>query len=70
MADTREKLIAIDKQLVRLTKLVERIGANQKQDAKWRRVFRRQIYALVRHACLVGTNVPNPSALSVQRFRL
>jgi hypothetical protein len=70
MADTREQLIAIDEQLVRLTKLVERIGASQKQDAKWRMVFRRQINALVRHACLVGTDVPNPSALSVQRFRL
>ena len=70
MADTREQLIAIDRQLVRLTRLVERIAASQKQDAKWRKVFRRQLNALVRHGCLVGTEVPSTSALSVQRFRL
>ena len=70
MADAREQLIAIEKQLDRLTKLVERIGSNQKQDAKWRMVFRRQINALVRRACLTDVELPHPSALSVHRFRL
>ena len=70
MADTREQLIAIGRQLDRLTKLVERIGVNQKQDAKWRMVFRRQINALVRRACLTDTELPHPSAISVHRFRL
>ena len=70
MADTREQLIAIAKQLDRLTKLVERIGANQKQDAKWRRVFRRQVSALVRRACLEDAELPHPLALAVHRFRL
>ena len=70
MADTREQLIAIERQLDRLTKLVERIGLNQKHDAKWRMVFRRQLNALVRRACLVDTELPHPSALSVHRFRL
>ena len=70
MADTREQFIAIEKQLARLTKLVERIGSNQKQDAKWRMVFRRQINALVRRACLADADLPHPSAISVHRFRL
>ena len=70
MADTREQLIAIEKQLDRLTKLIERIGSNQKQDAKWRMVFRRQLNALVRRACLTDAGLPHPSALSVHRFRL
>ena len=70
MTDAREQLIAIEKQLDRLTKLVERIGSNQKQDAKWRMVFRRQINALVRRACLTDVELPHPSALSVHRFRL
>ena len=33
-------------------------------------VFRRQLNALLRHGCLVGTEVSSTSALSVQRFRL
>lgn len=68
--DAREQLIAIEKQLDRLTKLVERIGANQKQDAKWRMVFRRQMSSLVRRAYLDDAGLPHPSALNVHRFRL
>ena len=70
MADTREQLIAIEKQIERLTKLIERVGENQKQDAKWRMKFRRQLNALVRHAYLTDAELPHPSVLSVHRFRL
>jgi len=70
VADTREQLIAIQAQLDRLTKLVERIGLAQKQEAKWRMVFRRQINALVRRAYLADAGLAHPMAISVQRFRL
>ena len=70
MADVQVPLAAIEKQLDRLTKLVERIGANQKQEAKWRMNFRRQLSALIRRAYLVDTGLPHPMAIGVQRFRL
>ena len=70
MADVQVQLVAIEKQLDRLTKLVERIGANQKQEAKWRMNFRRQLNALIRRAYLVDTGLPHPMAIGVQRFRL
>jgi hypothetical protein len=49
---------------------MERVGANQKQEAKWRMVFRRQLNALVRHAYLAGTELPHPLSIAVHRFRL
>ncbi len=70
MTEAREQLRAIEKQLDRLTKLVERIGSMQKQDAKWRMNFRRQLNALIRRAYLVDTGLPHPMAIGVQRFRL
>jgi hypothetical protein len=71
MTDTsREQLLAIEKQLDRLTKLVERIGSTQKQEAKWRMVFRRQVNALVRRAYLADAGLPHPMAIGAQRFRL
>ena len=66
----RDQLAAIETQLDRLTKLVERLGANQKQDAKWRMVFRRQMNSLVRRAYLEDAALPHPAALHVHGFRL
>ena len=71
VVESREQLIAdIQKQLDRLTKLVERIGLTQKQEAKWRMVFRRQLNALVRRAALADAGLPHPMAIGAQRFRL
>src|SRR5688572_7877461 len=70
MADVREQLIGIEQQLDRLTKLVERLGTNQKQDAKWRMIFRRQMNSLVRRAYLTDAALPHRTALNVHRFRL
>ncbi len=70
MSEGREQLLAIEKQLDRLTKLVERIGSTQKQEAKWRMVFRRQLNALIRRAYLTDAGLPHPMAIGVQRFRL
>lgn len=68
--DAREQLTDIQKQIDRLTRLVERIGLAQKQEAKWRMVFRRQINALVRRAALTDAALPHPMAIGAQRFRL
>lgn len=70
MADAQAQLAAIEKQLDRLTTLVERIGSNQKQEARWRMIFRRQLNALVRHAYLADGELPHPMAIGVHRFRL
>ena len=68
--ESREQIGDIQKQLDRLTKLVERIGSAQKQEAKWRMVFRRQLNALVRRAALTDAGLPHPMAIGAQRFRL
>jgi hypothetical protein len=70
MDNTREQLSAIEGQLDRLTKLVERLGANQKQEAKWRINFRRQLNALIRRAYLADSDLPHPMSIGVHRFRL
>ena len=53
----RDQIAEIQKQLDRLTKLVERIGSAQKQEAKWRMVFRRQLNALVRRSALADPDL-------------
>jgi hypothetical protein len=68
--NVREQLTAIEGQLNRLTKLVERLGVNQKQEAKWRINFRRQLNALIRHAYLADAGLPHPMSIGVHRFRL
>lgn len=70
MADLREQLIAIENRLDRLTKLVEHLSASQKQEAKWRIAFRRQLNALVRRAYLAETDLPHPMSIGVHRFKL
>jgi hypothetical protein len=66
----RGQLAGIEDRLDRLTKLVERMAASQKQEAKWRVTFRRQLNALVRRAYLADSNLPHPMAIGVHRFRL
>jgi hypothetical protein len=56
--------------LDRLTVLVEEMAARQKQDDKWRGIFRRQMEALLRHAYLADSDLPAPHNLATRRFRL
>ena len=68
--EMHEQIADIQKRLDRLTKLVERVGAAQKQDAKWRMVFRRQLNALIRRSALADAGLPHPMAIGARRFRL
>lgn len=53
-----------------LVGVVDRIAAEQKQDQKWRMIFRRQVNALVRQQYVHSSTIPAPNALSAHRFRL
>jgi len=61
---------AQQKQIDHLTRLVERVLANQKQDEKWRMIFRRQMNAVIRNFYIAGSDIPGPQGLSGRRFRL
>lgn len=61
---------ALHAKVDRLTALVERLASAQKQDAKWRVIFRRQLTALVRNLYLTDAEIPNPNWLNARRFRL
>ena len=67
-----ERFIRSDTQhkLDRLTHVVEQIAARQKQDAKWRSIFRLQLEALVRDAYLSDSSLPADRSLALRRFRL
>ena len=58
------------RQIDHLTRLVERVLANQKQDEKWRMIFRRQLNALIRRDCVASHELAGPNALAARRFRL
>jgi len=61
---------AQQKKIDHLTRLVERVLANQKQDEKWRMIFRRQMNAVIRNFYIAGSDIPGPHGLSGRRFRL
>jgi hypothetical protein len=67
-----ERFIRSDTQhkLDHLTTMVEGLVTRQKQDEKWRGIFRRQIEALLRQAYLSETELPAPRNLALRRFRL
>jgi hypothetical protein len=67
-----ERFIRSDTQhkLDRLTVLVEEMAARQKQEDKWRGIFRRQLEALLRQAYLDQSDIPAPHGLAAKRFRL
>jgi hypothetical protein len=54
----------------RILLLMERIAAAQKQDAKWRMIFRRQVNSLLRHRYLIDRGLASPEWLAAHRFRL
>ncbi|HXG90396.1 MAG TPA: hypothetical protein VNJ02_18880 [Vicinamibacterales bacterium] len=66
---TRGRVNHLHEKVDRLAEAVDKLLAAQKQDEKWRSVFRRQMNALIRHA-YVAADVPAPYALAGQRFRL
>ena len=61
---------AQQKELRRLTRLVERVLANQKQDEKWRMIFRRQLNALIRREFIGKSDLAGVRGLAARRFRL
>jgi len=58
------------RQLDHLVRVVDAIAAQQKQDQKWRMIFRRQLNAIVRSHYVLDSPIPAPRALSARRFRL
>lgn len=51
-------------------RLLERVDASHRVDAKWRKIFNNQLTALVRHICLPLDRLDPPHALNARRFRL
>ncbi len=58
------------KRIEHLTRLVERVLSNQKQDEKWRMIFRRQLNAIIRHNYIAASDLGASHGLSGRRFRL
>lgn len=65
----QEQLARLQAQLSELGSSIDKLAANQKQDAKWRMIFRKQLSALVR-AQYLTTEIAAPHALEARRFRL
>lgn len=49
---------------------IDRLAAAQKQDEKWRGIFRRQLGAVIRHLYLSDADLAAPGSVAAQRFRL
>jgi hypothetical protein len=64
-----EQLARLQAQLAELGTAIDKLAAHQKQDAKWRMIFRKQLGALVR-AQYLTTGIAAPHALEARRFRL
>jgi hypothetical protein len=63
--------LELHRKIDHLTRLVEKVAAAQKQDEKWRMIFRRQLNAVIRHLYLDdGPEIAAPLALAGRRFRL
>jgi hypothetical protein len=50
--------------------MLHEIAVRQKEERAWRKVFRDQLNALVRHQFLAGADIPDPYWLKAQRFRM
>ena len=61
---------AQQKEMRHLTRLIERVLANQKQDEKWRMIFRRQLNALIRREFIGKSDLAGARGLAARRFRL
>jgi hypothetical protein len=71
MADrgVQEELAKLQKQIASLAETVDRLAAGQKQDAKWRMIFRKQLASLVR-AQYIRSGIADPGDINGRRFRL
>lgn len=71
MAETevQQELVKLQRQMKGLTDAVERLLAGQKQDAKWRMIFRKQLASLVR-AHYIESGLVDPAMITRRRFRL
>ena len=65
----RGRINHLHEKVDRLTESVEKLLAAQKQDEKWRSVFRRQMNAVLRNL-YIDADVPAPYAIAGRRFRL
>ena len=66
----RGRVNQLHEKVDRLTEAVDKLLDEQKQDGKWRQIFRRQVNALLRHSYLADGDIPAPRALLGRRFRL
>jgi hypothetical protein len=67
--ELRQSLADLHLKVDRLTKVVQRLVSGQKQDEKWRVIFRKQMNAVIRERYLSG-GLAEPHALEARRFRL
>ena len=65
----RGRVNHLHEKIDRLTESVDKLLAAQKQDEKWRSIFRRQMNAILRHFYL-DADIQAPYAIAGQRFRL
>jgi hypothetical protein len=67
--DLLRQLTAINRKIDALAKAVDKLAAGQKEAAKWRQIFRKQVAALLR-AQYVAAGLPGPRGIEARRFRL
>src|SRR5687768_7536837 len=65
----RGRINTLHEKVDRLTEAVDKLLVAQKQDERWRAIFRRQMNAVIRHFYL-DADVPAPYAIAGHRFRL
>src|SRR5687768_3200402 len=65
----RGRINTLHEKVDRLTEAVDKLLVAQKQDERWRAIFRRQMNAVIRHFYL-DADIPAPFAIAGQRFRL
>lgn len=66
----RGRINQLHEKVDRLTEAVDKLLEAQKQDEKWRSIFRRQLNAVIRQFYLSDGDVPAAHALAGKRFRL
>ena len=68
-ADLLLELTAMNAKLHALARAVDKLAAGEKESAKWRQIFRKQLAALIR-AQYVAAGLPAAQGLEARRFRL
>jgi hypothetical protein len=65
----RGRINNLHEKVDRLTEAVDKLLSAQKQDERWRGIFRRQMNAVIRHF-YIDADIPATFAIAGQRFRL